>query len=108
MKIHYTDGCGRGKATTSDVRRVSCLICNTSEPFLTAKAAADVAKREAFYAQTPRQFREPWRSGNIVCRECGGDEFRMGDRTCYGHYENYVCSACGHSESRLTETGMAF
>lgn len=107
-KTHFTNGCGRGQSTTDDVRRVTCLFCNTSEPFLSAKAAADAAKREAFQAQVPQQFREPWNTGNIVCKSCGNDRFRMGDRTCYGHYENYVCSACGGTESRLTETGMSF
>lgn len=108
MKTHFPGGCGRGKSTTEDVYRVTCLVCNTSEPYLTAKAAADAAKRERFYATPPRQFAEPWRDGTITCSECGGDLFRMGDRSCYGHYENYVCAACGHSESRLTETGMSF
>lgn len=113
MKTHYEHGphgnaCGRASSnSTTEPHRVTCLVCQKSDQFLAAKSVADAAKHEAFMAQTPRQFREPWKSGNIVC-ECGSDLFRMGNRTCYGHYQNYHCSACGHIESRLTETGMSF
>ena len=107
-KTHLTNGCGRGQSTTSDVSRVTCLNCQATPAYATAKADHDAERARAFMAQTPRQFREPWNTGNIVCKSCGNDRFRMGDRTCYGHYENYVCSACGGTESRLTETGMAF
>lgn len=107
MKRHFKDGCGRGKAVTDNVYAVTCLICKSSESYVKAKEAADKAKHEAFLAQVPRVMGEPWKEGNIVCRSCGNETFRIGDRTCYGHYANFHCAACGNIESRLTETGMS-
>ena len=106
-KTHLTIGCGRGKNTTTDVYRVTCLSCQGTEAYAAAKEVADAEREARFLAQTPRQVREPWREGIITCRECGGDLFRYKGRTCYGHYEDYQC-VCGHVESRLTETGMSF
>lgn len=108
MKTHLTQGCNRGKVTTTNVYAVTCELCKRSVPYQVAKEVADASRQAAFEAQTPRQVREPWREGVIICSECGGDLFRMGGRTCYGHYQEHVCAACGHSESRLTETGMSF
>lgn len=114
MKTHFEHGphgnaCGRASArSTTSVYAVDCLACQKSDQYAAAKDVADAAKHERFMAQVPRQIGEPWREGHIVCRECDGDLFRIGDRTCYGHYQNYVCAACGHVESRLTETGMSF
>jgi hypothetical protein len=114
MKTHFEHGphgnaCGRaGRRSTTNVYAVTCLNCQKSDQFLAARRLADDVRHQNFLAQTPRAFREPWKDGNITCRACGGGDFRMGDRTCYGHYENYHCATCGHVESRLTETGMSF
>lgn len=60
-------------------------------------------------AQVPRTRIEPWKPGVfMLCSECKHGYFRIGDRTCYGHYQDYVCANCGHKESRLTEKGMSF
>jgi hypothetical protein len=110
MKTHLTQGCNRGKRLTTDVYQVDCEACKRTVPFQVAKEAADAAKQAAFLEQTPRHFREPWYQEDklIACRFCGGILFRQADRTCYGHYANYVCANCGNTESRLTETGMSF
>lgn len=112
MKSHFAvndkSECGRGKVITDKVRRVTCLVCQSREAFVLAKAADDADRLQAFYDQTPRTFAEPWNGkGNIVCN-CGSDLFRQADRTCYGHYDNYVCASCGETTQRLTETGMSF
>jgi hypothetical protein len=117
-KLHFeiANGvaCGRAVVTgtwvTPKVYRVTCLNCKTTPEFFDAKAEQDAARKAAFEAQEPRQYIEPWRSNTVamVCSECSGQLFREGDRTCYGHYANYHCAACGHVESRLTETGMSF
>jgi hypothetical protein len=114
IKTHFaasdTSGsdCGRGTVTNTDPYRVTCGHCKNRPAHDTALHAAAVARKAAFEAQVPRTYREPWRDGNITCRECEGDLFRSGDRTCYGHYDNFHCANCGHVESRLTETGMSF
>jgi hypothetical protein len=113
VKYHFVVesglACGRqGKVITDRVGKVTCLNCQKSPEFIEAKAEVDAQLHAAFLAQTPREYREPWGEGVIRCSECGGQEFRMGNRTCYGHYQNYHCGACGHVESRLTETGMSF
>lgn len=109
-KVHFNKGCGRGTGNfvTDNVNRVTCRTCGSREAFIDAKAKAEAEKMEAFLAQEPRAVKEPWRDGNIECTQCGWDLFRMTDRTCYGHYDNWVCAACGYTESRLTETGMSF
>lgn len=114
LKMHWTDSkkggpaCGRGQRVSDNVYAVTCDTCRGREDYHDAWREAEAKRYEAFMAQEPRQFREPWRDGNIVCRECNGELFRIGDRTCYGHYENYHCANCGHIEERLTETGMSF
>lgn len=114
MKYHFEvngkSACGRGKNATAIARAVTCLVCKSRPDFIAAKAESDAARQAAFEAQVPREFAEPWhpRPVTIVCRECDGRLFRQGDRTCHGHYANYHCAACGHVESRLTETGMSF
>lgn len=100
--------CGRGKRVDSNVYRVDCLNCQKQDPYILAKDEADSARHAAFMAQVPSRLGEPWKEGHIICRNCGGDQFRVGDRTCYGHYQDYVCADCGGKESRLTETGMCF
>lgn len=102
--------CGRGKRGVENVYRVTCSLCLNHPLYERAKSTADIAKREAFEAQTPREFREPWHTEDkpMVCKVCDGKLFREGDRTCYGHYANFHCANCGHIESRLTETGMSF
>lgn len=101
--------CGRGKRIDSNVYRVDCLNCQKQDAYILAKDEADSARHAAFMAQEPRQLMEPWdHSKAMRCRECGNGTFRIGDRTCYGHYQDYVCAECGHKESRLTETGMSF
>ena len=102
--------CGRGfnSRRSDSVSRVDCIACRRTPEFQSAEAEDSRAREAAFMAQEPRTFGEPWREGIIVCRECQGDTFRRGDRTCYGHYENFHCASCGHVESRLTETGMSF
>jgi hypothetical protein len=97
---------------TDDVTRVDCGACAKRSEVIEAKATAAILKAEAFNAQEPRKVSEPWRqpygSVPMVCKSCGNDTFREADRTCYGHYANWVCAACGNTESRLTETGMSF
>lgn len=113
-KRHYSVGphgnaCGRASAlNTTNVYNVTCLLCQANDQFLAGKRIADDAKDEAFKAQAPRTYAEPWTKGNITCRECGSDQFRYQGRSCYGHYDDHVCANCGHTESRLTETGMCF
>jgi predicted nucleic acid-binding Zn ribbon protein len=88
-----------------DPRRVTCLDCKKSEEFVEAYAEQAVKQAEAFAAQTPRQFEEPWGQGRIVCRKCQGDLFRDNGRS-LDHYR-YVCAECGETTLRLTETGMS-
>lgn len=106
---NVTTACGRKGRTSDEARRVTCLVCQSKPAFAEVKFNEDQARQAAFLAQTPRQMQEPWyEHGTImVCRECGTDQFRMGDRTTMGHYQSYVC-VNGHTESRLTETGMSF
>jgi hypothetical protein len=105
--------CGRtvndhGQTPFTD--RVTCLACQSRSEYLDQKVKDAARKHERFMAQTPRRIQEPWHEDGklMVCRECGNDTFRIGDRTCYGHYQNYHCADCAHVESRLTETGMSF
>lgn len=102
--------CGRGSRIRSNVFDVDCRNCQKQDSFILAMDEAKSAKHKAFMAQEPRPMSEPWHEGNVpmVCKNCQGNLFRVGERTCYGHYQNYVCSACGGTESRLTETGMSF
>jgi predicted RNA-binding Zn-ribbon protein involved in translation (DUF1610 family) len=115
LKTHFavspvSTACGRGKRTSSNVQRVDCSNCQRQPAFRTAQAEQEAARVQAFMAQAPRRFIEPWQSASVTmtCKSCGGQEFREGDRTCYGHYANYHCANCGGVESRLTETGMSF
>lgn len=105
--MNMISACGVGRRIDTNVYRVDCLKCQGLSEYRLVKEKADAAKQAEFMAQTPRQMGEPWRDGLIVCRNCQGDLFRIGDRTCYGHYANFHCSSCGHVESRLTETGMS-
>lgn len=116
-KMHYaktgngTGVCGRTPSNphmvSDNTFRTTCLRCASQPEFIDAQAKAAAAKMEAFLAQPPREFREPWRDGTITC-DCGSTMFREADRTCYGHYANYTCAECGANQSRLTETGMSF
>lgn len=122
MRIHYAykppfdttarSLCGAGTRRTENVWNVDCLNCQKSDVFILAMDEAKREKHERFLAQTPREFAEPWHQPygerKIECKSCGGNTFRQGDRTCYGHYDNFHCSNCGNVESRLTETGMSF
>lgn len=120
MKTHYYDGnknaCGqpvsmrpdRSLRINTNTFEVDCGSCILRNSFQEAHQKAVLKKERQFMEQIPRQIREPWREGNIECRSCGSNFFRVGDRTCYGHYDNFHCSNCGHVESRLTETGMSF
>lgn len=115
VKYHFVlekgNACGRpGRVITDKVQYVTCLNCRRTPEFVAAMIELKAQKEAAFEAQTPRKFSEPWHQGNVpmVCKSCGNDTFREADRTCYGHYANYVCAACGGTESRLTETGMSF
>jgi hypothetical protein len=89
---------------------VTCLVCISRNAFKAAHHKAVEAKHAAFLAIPPREMFEPWHEGNVpmVCSNDGGVLFRIGDRTCYGHYQNFHCASCGHVESRLTETGMSY
>lgn len=100
--------CGRGRRMDTNVYRVDCLNCQKQDAYILAKDEADSERHKRFMAQEPRAIPEPWRDGHITCRNCGAQNHRVGDRTCYGHYQDYVCADCGHKESRLTETGMSF
>ena len=107
-KMHFVKGCGRGDTTTNPYM-VTCGLCQVKGDYIKAKEEADAVRKALFESQVPRTFMEPWNGkGNITCRDCGEDKFRHGDRTCYGHYDNFHCANCGHVESRLTETGMSF
>lgn len=114
MRTHYEHGphgtaCGRAASrTTTNTYAVDCRACGKTPAFIAAQETAAAVKMERFLAQEPVVTREPWREGNIKCSECGHDKFREADRTCYGHYSNHVCGRCGHTESRLTETGRSF
>jgi hypothetical protein len=114
MKTHLDVGgravCKRGANITRNVYNVTCLLCTDTSFYRQAKVTADVAKQAAFEAQEPRKHIEPWHQGQVpmVCKACGNDTFREADRTCYGHYANFVCAGCGLTESRLTEKGMSF
>lgn len=113
-KFHLKDTnvgavCGRVKGLMTDqINRVTCLNCKNQPEYIEAAAAATARETESFLAQEPRQFSEPWKDGTITCDVCLGTLFREGNRTCYGHYANYVCAGCGATQSRLTETGMSF
>lgn len=106
--MNLISACGRGSRVDTDVYRVDCLKCQGLSEYRLVKEKADAAKHEAFMAQVPRIMGEPWKDGQILCSKCNHDLFRVGDRTCYGHYANFHCANCGHVESRLTETGMSF
>lgn len=108
---HGWTACMRSNAarTTTTVRQVDCRLCQDTLVFKNLKEADDAARKAAFDAQEPRIVAEPWqRDTTMICKACGHDRFRHADRTCYGHYDNWVCANCGHTESRLTETGMSF
>jgi hypothetical protein len=100
--------CGRGFRVTDRTPEVDCQLCLNSEQFEQANAAYLHAKDKAFWEQTPKPMREPWREGLMTCSKCSHQLFRDRDRSCYGHYSNHQCANCGHVESRLTETGMSF
>ncbi len=113
-KIHFNinnrSACGRGTWLSQPdlVSMVDCLACMKQPEYIKAKEAHDAARKAAFDAQEPRTVIEPWKRSEVMsCKSCGGDKFRQGDRTCYGHYDNWVCANCGNTESRLTETGMS-
>lgn len=109
FKMNNGTACGRPATRTSDVvNRVTCLNCKKQPEFIDAQATALAKETERFMAQEPRQIAEPWKDGVITCDVCLGDKFREANRTCYGHYANYVCAGCGANQSRLTETGMSF
>lgn len=109
LKTATGAACGRAaKFTSEHVNRVTCLNCKNQPEYINAAAEATARETEAFLAQEPRVFTEPWKPGTITCSTCLGTLFREGNRTCYGHYANYVCANCGGVESRLTETGMSF
>lgn len=99
--------CGRAPGGTTNTFAVTCGSCILRNSFQDAHEKAKREKKAAFEAQVPRKFAEPWKDGNITC-PCGSDLFRHADRTCYGHYDNWVCASCGSNQSRLTETGMSF
>lgn len=111
MKTHFGtekfSACNRGKVVTEHTRQVTCLLCQDTDLFKRAKVTADIARQEAFMAQEPRQHSAQF-GGPVTCSSCAGTQFRIGERSCYGHYENYHCANCGHVESRMTETGMCF
>lgn len=113
MKTHFEHGphgnaCRRASSkSTTNVYRVDCLACQKSDQFIEAKKVADAARHKKFMAQEPREYNEPWRDGVMTCPN-GHTKFRIGDRTCYGHYDNFHCSECDEVVSRLTERGMSF
>lgn len=116
MKTHYTPdnsnetACGReSKRVTTNTFEVDCRSCIIRNSFQQAHHLAGIEKEKRFLAQPGRTIMEPWRHGEFMsCKSCGGNYFRTGDRTCYGHYDNFHCINCGNVESRLTETGMSF
>lgn len=110
-KIHYKiTACTKAARTTDNVNQVTCGRCVKQPVFKQAQGEALAKEAETFLAQEPRPVQEPWRDGTMLCSECGGTLFRIGNRTCHGHYQDYHCAnpACSHVESRLTETGMSF
>lgn len=113
-KIHFRGKnalpvCGRNAVwSATEVNRVTCLNCKKQQEFIDAQTEALATEAEAFLAQEPRVVKEPWKDGNITCRNCLGDLFREANRTCHGHYLNFVCANCGETTERLSETGMSF
>lgn len=109
LKTHFATGAAsHGPRETTNVYQVDCRRCMLTPAYSEAKEKADDERHAAFMAQTPSPMEEPWKAGVMVCSSCAGHFFRIGDRTCYGHYANYHCASCGHVESRLTERGMSF
>jgi hypothetical protein len=119
----YLTPCGRDIADgirASDVAaNVTCGLCRKSPAYLKAKAEADAREQAEFEAQTPHtvspSFARLNSDGVLECRNLLGPEstcssvlFRYQGRSCMGHYDDYVCAACGHTTSTLTETGMCF
>lgn len=109
MKVHLDTGarpaCGRGGKvrTTTDVSRVSCLVCQGKDVYTNAMLAHRAEQEAAYQAQTPTQVRSIWGDGNYVC-QCGGDLWRERPRSLFSFH--FVCEACGKSIYPLTETGM--
>lgn len=109
--------CGRYLGTkyrgTQVTSKVTCLNCKESEAFALHDARQRLAAEQAFEAQEPREYREPWREGVITCdrlvfgEPCKSTQFRYKGRSCYGHYDDYQCAKCRGETSRLTETGMS-
>lgn len=114
MKTHFRFNgeaeCGiDSKRLTNLANEVNCKKCMKKKAFKYAIAEYEAQHMRNFMAQPGRTIMEPWKHGEFMsCSSCGGNYFRTGDRTCYGHYDNFHCIKCGHVESRLTETGMSF
>lgn len=108
MKTHFEGGCNRGKRTTDDVYRVTCLVCKNGLAYVGAHARAELAREEAFQAQVPRtivpQFGRVNDDGVMECYQCKGVLFRERPRSLFSYH--YVCEGCGTSMHPLTETGM--
>lgn len=102
--------CGRGQRTDTNPFRTDCRLCQNTDAHILALDEAKSARHAAIMAQPAVQRNEPWHTEPtpMVCKNCGNDTFRMGDRTCHGHYQDYLCGKCGEATSRLTETGMSF
>lgn len=102
--------CGRtvnDHGQTPFTARVTCGTCKSRKAFKEQEVKDKAAAHERFMAQEPREFGERWRDGLITCQN-GHTLFRYAGRSCYGHYDEYVCAECGDGQSRLTETGMSF
>lgn len=114
-KVHFQaegargTSCGREAWRTSTVPgAVTCRNCQKTPEFVIAKAQADAKAEEAFWEQAPRTIKEPFSARNLICPACGDEFFRYKGRSCYGHYDVYVCANCNREVERLTETGMSF
>ena len=109
FSTEFVASCGRGTRMSENVYDVSCGLCKQRSAFILAKDEADSERHRQFMMQPGRTIMEPWKHGEFMsCSCCNGNYFRTGERTCYGHYDNFHCISCGHIESRLTEVGMSF
>lgn len=120
MKTHFNPAasattalCGRSvtgpRWITTVPASVDCGACKKYPAFTAWQERAEADAHKAFMAQEPVECVAQF-GGKVVCSKCGGVLFRRAGRSGYGHYENYVCAneSCGHTESRMTETGMSF
>lgn len=90
--------------TTDSVSRVDCENCKNEPEYQAAAFAIKEAKDAAFAAQVPHTVYNPWAKKNMVCHECGGDQFKDMDRDLWTYW--FYCVGCTKNQGYPTETGM--